>query len=193
MARDEVLRFDRRRLLYGSLALAGLGLLSGCRLLPSPLTASPKAPRIGYLTAGTLETEQPFLEAFQQGLLALGYSEGENILIDRREAEGQAERLPELIAGLLASGIQVLVVTSSTPAAAAAKAATSTVPIVAIGVADPVRTGLVASLAQPGGNLTGLSDLHGGIITKRLELLLAVVPSVSRLGVLWNPDEATHH
>jgi putative ABC transport system substrate-binding protein len=144
------------------------------------------------VTLGTLETEQPFLDAFQQGLLALGYREGENILIDRREAEGQTERLPEVIADLLARRIQCLVATSS-PATAAAKAATGTVPIVAIGVPDPVRTGFVASLAQPGGNITGLSDLHGGIVTKRLELLLAVVPSASRLGVLWNPDEPAHH
>jgi putative ABC transport system substrate-binding protein len=156
------------------------------------MTASSKAPRIGYVTLGTLETEQPFLDTFHQGLLALGYREGENILIDRREAAGETERLPQLIADLLASGVKILVAVSS-PATVAAKAATSTVPIVTIGHPDPVRTGLVASLAHPGGNITGLSDLHAGIITKRLELLLEAVASVSRLGVLWNPDEAAHH
>jgi len=106
---------SRRRFLTGGLAAASLGLLSGCRLLPSSITGSSTAPRIGYLTLGTLETEQPFLDAFLQSLLALGHREGENILIDRREAEGQTERLPELIVDLLASQIQIRNYTPTPP------------------------------------------------------------------------------
>jgi putative tryptophan/tyrosine transport system substrate-binding protein len=145
-----------------------------------------KASRIGFFSYGSVEIEQSSLAAFRQKLRELGYLEGQNIVIEQRYAIGRSEKLPELLAELMALKVDLLVVAGD-PAVHAAKKATNTIPIVMVASPDPVGTGLIASLAHPGGNVTGLSDFHGGVITKRLELLKEVVPSASRFAVLLNP------
>jgi putative ABC transport system substrate-binding protein len=122
----------------------------------------------------------------QQGLRDLGYLEGRNIVIEQRHAAGRSEKLPELLAELIRLKVDVLIAAGD-PAAHAAKKATSAIPIVMVSSPDPVGTGLIASLAHPGGNVTGLSDFHAGVITKRFEVLKHVVPLMSRVAVLLNP------
>jgi putative ABC transport system substrate-binding protein len=157
-------------------------------LLAAPLAASAqpagKVPRIGYLALNP--AANPHLhEAFRQGLRDLGYVEGRNVVIEYRDAEGKPERLPALAAELVALKVDVLVA-QPTVAALAAKQATRTLPIV-FPVAEPVTSGLVTSLARPGGNITGLSILAPEIVGKGLELLKQAVPGVSRVAVLWDP------
>jgi putative ABC transport system substrate-binding protein len=131
------------------------------------------------------------LEAARQGFRELGYVEGETIALEVRWAEGRYERMPELVAEMVRLKVDVLVV-AATPGALAAKKATTTIPVVMVGVGDPVGSGLVASLARPGGNLTGLSLLTPEISGKRLQLLKEVVPKVSRVAVLRNPNNQIH-
>jgi len=150
-----------------------------------------KVPRIGFLESGGAERTKSRLAAFEQGLRELGYVEGKNILIEQRYAAGQFEKLPELAAELARLKVDVILA-GGAPAAHAAKEATTTIPIVMGNAADPVGTGLVISLARPGGNITGLSDFFAGVITKRLELLKEVVPSASRVAVLLNPANPTN-
>src|SRR5262245_835432 len=145
-----------------------------------------KIPQIGYLSYGSEEIDKSLLAALQQGLRELGYLEGKNIVIEQRYAEGQSDKLPELVAEFVRVKADVIVVTGD-PAAPAAKKATKAIPIVIVTSPDPVGTGLVESLAHPGGNVTGLSDFHGGVVTKRLELLKDVAPLASRIAVLLNP------
>jgi putative tryptophan/tyrosine transport system substrate-binding protein len=158
-------------------------------LLVAPLAAQAQPPtpvhRIGYLL-GTTRAQEPALEAFLEGMRALGYVEGQNLVMENRGAEGQHERLPALAAELVGLPLDVLV-TWGTPAALAAKHATTTIPIVIVSVGDPVETGLVASLARPGGNITGLSVLSPELVGKQLEILKEVLPTVSRVAILWNP------
>ena len=169
----------------------GLGSFALCALLVA-LCASVQAqqlrrvPRIGFLSSRSPDAEKSRLAAFQQGLQKLGYSAGKNILIEQRYAAGKFDRLPDLAAELVGLKVDVLV-TTGTPAAHAAKNATSTIPIVIGNAGDPVGTGLVASLARPGGNVTGLSVLNTELSGKRLELLKEVVPTASRVAVLLNP------
>ena len=141
-----------------------------------------KVPLIGYLSA----TADQKREAFRQGLRALGYVEGKNIIIEYRYLEGKTEPIPDLTAELVRLNVDVIV-TGSTLAAQAARKLTTTIPIIVVGVGDPVGTGLVASLAHPGGNITGLSGLAPELSGKRLELLKEAFPKVSRVGVFWNP------
>jgi putative ABC transport system substrate-binding protein len=150
-----------------------------------------KLPRIGYLESGGAERMKSRLAAFQQGLQELGYLEGKNIVIEQRYAAGKFERLPELAAELIRLKVDVIL-TSGAPAAHAAKQVTTTIPIVMGNAADPVGTGLVSSLARPGGNVTGLSDFFAGVITKRLELLKEVIPAARRVAVLLNPANPTN-
>ncbi len=150
-----------------------------------------KVPRIGFLSSRSPDAEKSRLAAFQQGLQELGYLEGKNILIEQRYAAGQFERLPELAAELVRLKVDVLVATGA-PASHAAKSVTKTIPIVMGNAADPVGTGLVESLARPGGNITGLSDFNLGVVTKRLELLKEIVPSAARVAVLLNPANPTN-
>jgi len=153
----------------------------------SPLSMeSPQAKvfRIGVLSPGC-HPPTANLDLLLQGLRDLGYAEGENLAIECRYSEGRAERFPELAAELARLPVD-LIVAVSTPAALAAKAATETVPIVMVYVADPVGTGLVTSLARPGGNLTGVSDMAIDLSAKRLELLKEAVPKLERVAVLWN-------
>jgi len=147
-------------------------------------------PRIGILTPAS-EASTPLWEAFRQGLRALGYVEGQNISLEYRFAAGQPERFAALAAELVRLPVDLLV-TDSTPATQAAKDTTSTIPIVMTACAAPVETGLVASLAQPGGNVTGLSVMAPGLGGKRLELLKEVLPHVSRVAVLWSTGNLTY-
>ena len=146
-----------------------------------------KVSRIGVLIAGSSSTSQSNTDAFRQGLKDLGYVEGKNIVIEWRFAEGKLDRLPELAAELLRLRVDVIVTGGSNPARAAKKA-TSTIPIVMANAADPVADGFVASLARPGGNMTGLSRMATDLSGKRLELLKETVPKASRVAVLWNPS-----
>ena len=163
-------------------------------LLVAPLAAEAQPPthvhRIGYLL-GTTRAQEPLLEAFLEGMRALGYVEGQNLVMEYRAAEGQYERLPTLAAELVRLKVDVLLVVI-TPAALAAKDATTTIPIVMMGVGDPVGSGLVASLARPGGNITGLSVLQPETVGKQLEFLKEVLPTVSRVAILWNPANPVH-
>src|SRR5215475_4269013 len=156
-------------------------------LLLAPLAAHAqppaKVPRIGVLWERT--PPDPFMAVFRQGLRALGYTEGQNIVIEERYAYGVVDRYPALIAALVDLNVDVLVV-AGTNAAQAAKARTSTVPIVFTLPGNPVEDGLVASFAHPGGNATGLSTHTSGLTGKQLELLKAAVPQVSRVTVLYN-------
>ena len=144
-----------------------------------------KAARIGYLTGRSQDFENRWLAVFRQGLRDLGYVEGQNIVIEERHADGRLENLPALAAELVRLKVDVLVATESL-SAVEAKKATTTIPIVSLSQ-DPVALGLVASLARPGGNVTGLSDYHAGMANKRLELLKEIVPSASRFAVFLNP------
>jgi putative ABC transport system substrate-binding protein len=144
-----------------------------------------KVPRIGFLGNSTAALESNVVGAFREGLRDLGYEEGRSIVIEYRWAEGMYERFPVLIAELIALNVDVIV-TAGTPAALAVKKATASIPLVMIAVGEPVETGLVASLARPGGNVTGVSSLSYGIAGKRLALLREVVPSISHIAVLWN-------
>jgi putative ABC transport system substrate-binding protein len=151
-----------------------------------------KIPRIGYLAFGSLSTLPVRIEAFRQGLRELGYVEGKNIFIEWRSAEGNADRLPSLAAELVRLKVDIIV-TNGPYSTRAAKAATVTIPIVMIQVGDPVGDGIVASLARPGGNITGLSSVAPELSGKRLELLKEIVPRLSRVAVFGsstNPNTA---
>jgi ABC-type uncharacterized transport system substrate-binding protein len=139
--------------------------------------------RVGYLDPSTASASADLLEAFRQELSKLGWKEGKNITIEYRFAGLKLERAPELVADLLRLKVDLIVVTGTVPASAA-KSATSTVPIVMANVGDPVGAGLVASLARPGGNVTGLSGLSPELNTKRLEILKDAVPKLARVGLL---------
>jgi ABC-type uncharacterized transport system substrate-binding protein len=166
----------------------------GGSMLAAPFDAEAqemgKVPRIGFLFFGSLGPSRE-LDAFRQGLRELGYTEGQNIVIEYRFASGQAERLPELATGLARLKPDVLVA-PGTPASLAAKRATSTIPIVFAGVADAVGAGLIANLARPGGNITGLTSISAELGGKRLELLKEVVPKASRVAVLYNPADRSN-
>jgi putative tryptophan/tyrosine transport system substrate-binding protein len=163
-------------------------------LLVAPLAAEAQPPtpvyRIGYLLGATREQE-PFVEAFLEEMRVLGYVEGQNFVMEYRGAGGQYERLPALAAELVRLKVDVLL-TVFTPVALAAKDATTTIPIVMMGTGDPVGNGLVASLARPGGNVTGVSVLSPELVGKQLEFLKEVFSTVSRVAILWNPDNPVH-
>jgi putative ABC transport system substrate-binding protein len=142
-----------------------------------------KVPRIGWLTATPLSANATRIEAFRQGLRDLGYVEGKNIFIEWRSAEGKSERVPEFATELVRLKVNIIV-TAGAPATRAAKQATVTIPIVMAQDSDPVGNGFVASLARPGGNITGLSTLAPEISGKQLELLKEIAPRLSRVIVL---------
>ena len=162
-----------------------LGLLSSA---PPAAEAQPaKVPRIGFLGAASASGYAPQLKAFREGLRDLGYVEGKNIAIEYRWAGGKHDRLAGLAAELVRLKVDVLV-THGTPGTRAAKQATSTIPIVMAVSGDAVATGLVASIARPGGNLTGSTFFNPELAAKRLELLKEAVPRITRVAVLLNPD-----
>src|SRR5438132_3119203 len=156
-------------------------------LLIAPLTAAAQPPgkvdRIGFLSADPPLASR--WDALLDGLRERGYSEGQNLVFERRFSEGKAERFPELAAELVRLRVDCIIV-PTTPAALAAKHTTQTIPIVMTTAIDPVGAGLVASLARPGSNVTGNAILYAELSTKRLELLKDVVPGLSRVVVLWN-------
>src|SRR5262249_24406070 len=145
-----------------------------------------KVPHIGYLVFNTLSSQVARMEAFRQGLHELGYVEGKNIVIDWRSGDGKLERLPALAVELVRLKVDIIVTTGPTPTRAA-KEATSMISIVLTNDPDPVANGLVASLARPGGNITGLSSFAPELSCKRLEILREVVPKLSRVVVLGTP------
>src|SRR4030095_11968186 len=146
-----------------------------------------KISQIGYLTANSSSAEMPRLDTFRQGLRALGHIEGQNLAIEFRHTDGKFELLPEVAAELVRLKVDVLVA-DTTNAAQAAKNATRTIPIFFINVSDPVAAGLVDSLARPGGNITGLTNIAPVLSGKRLELLKETVPKISRVAVIWDPQ-----
>jgi putative ABC transport system substrate-binding protein len=160
--------------------------------LSSPVIAaqqSGKVYRIGYLSSASSSsspTSTSGLNAFRQGLRELGYVEGQDIFIEYRYAEGKPERLSDLAAELVRLKVNIIVARPQPPAIAAAQRATRTIPIVMLGtVVDPVEAGFIASLARPGGNITGLTNLDSGLHGKRLELLKEAFPKISRVALLW--------
>ena len=144
--------------------------------------------RIGILSAGSRESTRYLYAAFDAGLRELGYTEGKNVVLEYRFAEGQFERLPALAKEFADRQPDVLLV-QSTPAVAAAKTAITTIPIVMVGVADPVGAGLVSSLARPGANITGITNISADLTGKRLAILKEVRPRLSRVAVIVNPDD----
>jgi ABC-type uncharacterized transport system substrate-binding protein len=142
-----------------------------------------KLKRIGVVEPGS--APDPFFDAFRDGLRELGYTEGRDLLLEVRWAEGESDRLDELAAELVALNVDVIK-TLSTPAALAARRATTTIPVVFVGVGDPVGVGLVPSLAHPQGNMTGIANLAPELSAKRLEILREVVPNLTPIGMLWN-------
>lgn len=171
-----------------------IAILIASLLVTVPLTSFPQQPatkirRIGYLQPVVpQDNSSPFLEDLRQGLRGLGYTEGKDVQLEIRWGEGKLERLPALAAELVRLKVDVIVAVSS-PSVMAAKQATQTIPIVMPLSSDPVGDGLVASLARPGGNITGLSMMTPDVGAKRLQLLKEVFPKPSRpVAVLWNPD-----
>jgi putative ABC transport system substrate-binding protein len=168
-------------------------LIIALSLLCAPLAVEAqrpaKVPRIGYLSAGS--PTSPTVEAFRQGLRELGWVEGQNIVIEWRHTEGTFDRFPDLAAEFIRLRVDVIVSTAGV-SIPVLKHATQTIPIVMLNVSDPVQSGLVASLARPGGNITGVVNLTGELNAKRLELLKETVPSITRMAVLWDPSRPTH-
>jgi putative ABC transport system substrate-binding protein len=173
------LRYGRRRILEGSLALASLGLLSGCGLVPLPGHRPAGPRRIGFLESGSNPVA---LEPFREGLRDLGYVEDRDVVIEVRDAELNPERLPALAAELVGLPVEILVVSNGI-AAGPASQATTTIPIVAAG-GNVVSTGLVTNMARPEGNITGVATNSFEAIGKWLELLKEAVPSISRLAAV---------
>ena len=166
-----------------------LGGILGLSILAPPLAAQQesKPPRIGMLSLASPDSMKPLLGAFMEGMRELGYHEGQDLTIEVRYAAGRAERLPDLAAELVRLNVAVIVAGSS-QAVSAAQRATTVVPIVAAG-GDLLGIGAVKSLARPGGNVTGLSNLTTDYIPKLPELLLTAAPKLSRVAILWNPSQ----
>jgi putative tryptophan/tyrosine transport system substrate-binding protein len=161
------------------------GLLAGPR---STRAQKPgKVWRIGFMEAGAPAANRHFLEAFKRGLRELGYVDGQNVVLVERWADGQVDRFPTLLNELIQLKADTIVV-SSTAGAVAAKTVVTTIPVVFVGVQDPLGVGLVASLGRPGGNLTGFSQAEeDGLVGKRIELFKEAVPPIPRLALIWNP------
>ncbi len=177
----------RRRSILGALAAIAAG-----ADFTSASTAQRKAvPVVGLIGLGSAGTSASFIAAFRQGLSDTGYTEGQNLAIEYRWAEGRYDRLPALAADLVGRKVDTIV-TSSTAGIQAAKNATSTIPIIFTGGANPVAEGFVASLARPGGNLTGVTLLTVGLMPKRLELLFDLVPKAKLIALLVNPSNAAN-
>ena len=173
-----------------------IGLIGGAAAWPLAARAQQPAGRVyrvGYLSIGAREQTLYATKAFEEGLRSLGYRIGENVVIEYRFANAEIERLPALAADLVGIGVDIIIAAGGNPATDAAMKATTIIPIVMTTVVDPVSAGIVASLARPGGNVTGLAvDAGGEILGKRFELLKETLPNLSRLGILFNPDVAVN-
>jgi putative tryptophan/tyrosine transport system substrate-binding protein len=167
--------------------IAGLG---GAAALPFAVRSQQAMPTIGYLSAGARQTDSRTVDSLRQGLKEQGFVEGQNVAIEYRWAEGRYDSLRALAADLVQRKVAVIFAPASTPAALAAKATTTTIPIVFTVGSDPVAAGLVASLSRPGGNVTGVSILINLLSAKRLELLRNLVPGAGAVAVLINPSSS---
>ena len=172
---------NRRRFLGAGLALAVSGVLSGCEALSGRTPRPPTVARVGWLQEAIISPS--FIRPFRDGLRDLGYAEGRDVAIIERAAE--ADQLPQLASELIGLDVD-LILAVATPATRAAQRATQTAPIVFVNVGDPVGLGFAGSLARPGGNLTGLSNVSAALAGKRVELLKAAIPTLARVAVLWN-------
>jgi putative ABC transport system substrate-binding protein len=168
---------------------AFIALLGGAAAWPLAVSAQqqPRVPVIGFLHGASPGPYARFLLGFHQGLKETGYTAGENVAVEYRWAENRYDRLPALAADLVGRRVTVIAAAGSTPAALAAKAATTTIPIAFLVGGDPVAIGLVASLARPGGNLTGVTNLTAEVAPKRLEMLHALIPTANTIALLVNP------
>jgi putative tryptophan/tyrosine transport system substrate-binding protein len=175
---------DMRRREFTAL-IGGVGLLLAVKVRRARGQLSAKIPRIGIID------DSPIWNAFRHGLRDLGYLEGGNIAFDYAYGDGVPERLAEAAAALVRRPVDVIA-TYATPASFAAKQATTTIPIIMISIGDPVRAGLVPSLARPGGNITGNTILGPDVGAKRLQILKEAIPTISRVAFLWNPDNASN-
>src|SRR5262249_37802221 len=171
----------RRQFVQG-VGVAGLGLVAGCGRLPFHSQQPAKVHRIGYLS-GPAPGRPQLEDAFHQGLRELGYIEGQTIIIEYRRAEEGFGRLPDLAAELVSLPVD-LIFAPNTPGIVAAQQATGTIPIVMAGAADPIGSGFIASLAHPGGNVTGTTQSASQLAAKRLELLREVAPTTARMAVI---------
>jgi len=171
----------RNKILY-----LGLGAMLFALCVSAQAQQPKKVPRIGYLSSGSPSTNLGYLQAFLQGLRELGYVEGKNVLIEYKWAEGRFERMPELAEELVRLKVDIIIAPNSA-IARAAKKATSTIPIVMANAGNPFGEGLVANLAHPGGNVTGLTNLSQELSGKRLELLKQIFPTLVRAAVLSTP------
>jgi putative tryptophan/tyrosine transport system substrate-binding protein len=149
----------------------------------------PKMPRIGFLSAFSRSSDRERVEAFREELRELGYVEGQNVVIEYRYGEGNRDWVRELAAELVRLKADLIVAAGGSGLARVAKETTKTIPIVLTGGSDPVGAGLVASLARPGGNITGLTAITAELAGERLELLKETLPRLTRVGVLWNPTD----
>ena len=180
-------QLSRRQFLQqGGPAIASLGLVAGCGVMASPTPASPQTPRVPRVVFVRGANSEEIWFATKKSLAELGHRDGDNIVLD---AVGGIGRPQQAVADLLQRPVDVIVARGSA-AALAARTATNSVPILMQGVADPIGLGLVASLAHPGGNVTGLGKNATGLAKKRLELLREIVPTASQVAVFWNPDDA---
>jgi putative ABC transport system substrate-binding protein len=180
-----------RRRFVQTAGTAGLGLLAACGSLVQPTPRPTRIPHIGFLEQNPNPAGASLTEAFRQGLRELGYIEGENIIIEWRSADASHERLAALASELVHLPVDLIVVRGNEPAQAA-KDASPTMPVVMALSGDPVGTGVVASLAHPGGQVTGLTAMAPQLAGKRLEVLKDAVPELSRVGTLWNPSLPPH-
>jgi putative ABC transport system substrate-binding protein len=178
-----------RQMRFGRLRRREFITLIGGAAVAWPLAAwaQQPVPTIGFLGAVSPAGFSPRLQAFHQGLKDTGYAEGANLAVEYRWADNQLDRLPDMAADLVRREVAVIVAGGGTVPAIAAKAATNTIPIVFAVPEDPVKLGLVASLARPGGNLTGVNFFFGELVPKRLELLHDLVPAMTRVGMFVNP------
>lgn len=181
------MRAQRRKLLRASL-LSLTAFAVAREVFAQPAS---KAIRVAYLTGYSAETDRPLITAFRKGMAERGYIEGRNLIIDARYGAGDAQAQAAMAKELTALKPDVFVVVGPHAARAASRAAPH-VPIVFANVQDPLASGLVKSLARPGGNMTGMSDAHAASVTKRLELIKEALPGVRRIGVMWNPTSATN-